>query len=182
MATINSVGAVTVVLLLVACTCVARSSVIKVSQLECPQCTNISNALQGITSDTTLFLLSGADHVLDQFTIVRNLRNVTLIGNDSSVTVTCSEDIGLAFVNITNLTIEQITIQQCELSKENLWNAIYVTAEIVDMFFQVPFPLQVGVLLGDITHANLGNVKVCNTTGIGLLGINLVGTGSYTEV
>jgi len=185
MATINSVAAVTlctVVLLLVACTCVARSSVIKVSQLECPQCTNISNALQVITSDTTLFLLSGADHILDQFTIVRNLRNVTLVGNDSSVTVTCSEDIGLAFVNITNLTIEHITIQQCGLSKENLLNAINVTGEIVDMFFQVPFPLQVGVLLGDITHAYLSHINICNTTGIGLLCINVVGIGSFTEV
>jgi len=123
MATINWVGAVTlctVVLLLVACTCVARSSVIKVSQLECPQCTNINNALQEITSDTTLFLLSVADHILDQFTIVRNMRNVTLIGNDLYVTVTCSEDSGLAFINITNLTIEHVAIQQCELSKDNL--------------------------------------------------------------
>ena len=180
MMTLNSAGAVTLVLLSVAC--VARSSVIKVSQLECSQCTNISSALQGITSDSTLSLLSGADHILDRFTMVRNLRNVTLIGNDSSVTVTCSEDIGLAFVNVTNLTVEHVTIQQCGLSKENLQNSINVTAEIVDIFFHVPFHLQVGLLLVDITYANLNHVNVRNTAGIGLLGINIVGNGSFTEV
>ena len=154
------------------------------SNVRFQNCTRLTEALQEIESDTTLILISGDEHVLEQHVLVHDLWNITLVSGSkqSDVTITCSEGVGLAFINITNLTLQQLTIQGCGLSGGSLHNATVAVNDIVDMFFQVPTSLHIAVLLGSISDAHLINVTVRDMVGLGLLGINLVGSSSMEGV
>ena len=154
------------------------------SNVRIQNCTGLTEALQEIQSDTTLILIPGDEHVLEQYVLVRDLRNIKLVGKQSDVhvTITCSEGVGLAFINITNLTLQQLTIQGCGLSGGSLKDTTVAVNDIVDMFFQVPTSLHIAVLLGSISDAHLINVTVRDMVGLGLLGINLVGSSSMEGV
>ena len=167
----------------------SSSREIKVLPTDCSNvrfqnCTGLTEALQEIQSDTTLILIPGDEHVLEQYVLVHDLWNITLVSGSkqSHVTITCSEGVGLAFINITNLTLQQLTIQGCGLSGGSLQNATVAVNDIVDMFFQVPTSLHIAVLLGSISNAHLIDVTVRDMVGLGLLGINLVGSSSMEGV
>ena len=147
-------------------------------------CTSLTEALQGIQSDTTLLLFPGDEHVLEQYVLVRDVSNVALVSgiDQSNVIITCNEGVGLAFVNVTNLTLQGLTIQGCSLSGKSLENATAVVNETVDMFLQVPTSLRVAVLLGSVSDAHLNDVTIRDVKGLGLLGINLVGSSSLIDV
>ena len=178
-----------VVLFLVFCAVANSGGEIKVLPTDCSKvrfqnCTRLTEALQEIQSDTTLLLLPGDEHVLEKFVLVRDVRNVALVSgiSQSNVTITCSEGVGLAFVNITNLTLQELTIRGCGLSGESLENATTVVNETVDMFLQVPTSLHVAVLLGSVSDANLVDITIRDVKGLGLLGVNLVGASSLADV
>ena len=146
-------------------------------------CTGINEALQVASSDTTLYLIVPGRYVLENFTVVRDLANISLIGiQQSNITITCSEGVGLAFVNITNLTIQHVTIEHCGMTGNNSERAVSAMNEIVTAFYQVPPSLHVAVFLAHIVNANLHQVTVKDTEGIGLLGTNIVGTVVFDGV
>ena len=144
-----------------------------------PSCVRITDALKQLSSNTTLHLLPG-EHMLEEFALVQRVSNIALIGetHESNISIICREGLGLAFVGVRNLTIQYITVQRCGLSGGNLEKVMDAVEKRIDAFFKVPHSLDIAFLLADITDACIKHITVQNTTGIGLLGINLVGTSS----
>ena len=149
------------------------------SHNEISNCTRITDAMKQLSSNTTLYLLPGREHVLEEFTLVEGVKNIALIGTQQlGISLTCSKGVGLAFVSVINLTIQHIRVSRCGLSGHNLEKAMCAVNETVAGFVEVPLSLGIALLLADITNACIKDITVCNTTGIGLLGINLMGSSA----
>ena len=138
---------------------------------------SLDQALQSLTSDSVISLAGGV-HCLTNFTVVSGISNVSIIGpqqeNETAI-ITCSDEIGLVFVNILGLRFEHLQILDCGLTSDNLERAVNLTRELVQLNFNVPQKTQVAVYLADVKNLSMTHVTITNTTGLGLVGINVVG-------
>jgi len=128
-------------------------------------------------SYATVFLHDGT-HVIDspQEVMLYDLVDLSFVGeNNNSVFVTCSEDYGLAFVNVTNLHIANITFTGCGLSGSYLSRVVNNISNLVELDFSIPDVIKVGLLIGACNNLKLENIVVANTSGIGLIGVNILG-------
>ena len=148
------------------------------------ECTTITDAFNHLNeSNTTLYLSSGAPHILHNFSLVLGLSNIAIVGtNQEEATIVCSEGVGLAFVNIINLTIEDVTVDGCGLKGASLGDTIRAVNDSISSFFDVPLSLGVAVMIGDVANARLQKLSIRNTIGIGLLGINVIGSSHIEQV
>ena len=138
---------------------------------------NIDDAISNlVNNETTLSLIKGC-HILKAFRVINGLHDITIVGEeDGNVILTCNEGIGLAFLGISGLAIENITIQNCGMvGSGNLQTPIQEINSTIFLFHQVASNSQVGVFMGDIENLMLRNVVIANTSGIGLLAINIIG-------
>lgn len=137
--------------------------------------------LQNITSDTVVYLEPG-EHCIMQFTsAMQGVSNISIVGQQGGVSIVCKDDVGLAFINVSNLYIDNLTIERCGLSGQNLNASVALVHEFVNTFFEVPLGTKVGVLLGHVENVVMEHVIVSDTTGIGLLGINVIGDSVFTD-
>ena len=128
-------------------------------------------------SKTTVLLHNGT-HVINssQGMVMCDLVNVSFIGeNNNSVIITCSKDYGLAFLNATNLYIANITFTGCGLSGSYLSRVVNNMRDLAELDFRIPDVLQVGLFIGVCKNLVLENIVVANTSGIGLIGVNILG-------
>ena len=140
----------------------------------------VGDALESFASNSILRFDPGV-HVLQIPSINRGLENVSLIGDGQLNTIiSCEEGVGLAFVDITGLTIEHITLQRCGMNGENLSNVLNKLSKNIS--HKVPHSLNVSLLLGNCRDTILRRVTVMNTIGVGLLGINVIGRSSFTHL
>ena len=136
-------------------------------------CTTLTDALVALDSDTTLELESGV-HNVSNFTLITGLHNVSFIGEDDA-TIACAEGVGLAFVNVSDLFFERVAIDGCGLTGRNLDKTVTSLIQFVRIFIQIPSDVTVGVFIGHCSNLRMENVTVANTSGIGLVGINVLG-------
>ena len=143
---------------------------------------NITQALANASSNTT-FLLQNGCHVIDNFSPLQDLTDVRLIGS-SETTVKCESDMGLAFVNITRIQLVNITISDCGLSGSGpyLRNVFEITSQSLDLFHNFTLGTKVGVFIADCSDLVMTGVTIRNTSGIGLVAINLMGTTEIHKV
>ena len=138
-------------------------------------CITLDQALQNLTSHSVIVLEDGV-HSLDTFTLVSGVENVSLVGhNTSSTVIRCEEAIGLAFLNVSRLTFEDLHILDCGLTDENLEYVVNLTREIVQLNFNVPYAARIALYLANVSDLALVNVSVTNTSGLGIAGINIIG-------
>ena len=135
---------------------------------------SLNDALGSVGHNTVLNLQPG-QHRLVSFILVGNRENVTLAGNGSteSVTITCIENMGLAFLSMSNLTFRNLTIQNCGLAGSGL-DVTFM--RIQNNFFFVPFSTQVALLIALSVNVELTSVNIKNSDGIGLLVMDTLGT------
>ena len=138
---------------------------------------SLDQALQSLTSDSVISLAGGV-HCLANFTVVSGVSNISLIGpqqeNETAI-ITCSDEIGLVFVDILGLRFENLQIHDCGLTSGNLERAVNLTQELVQLNFNVPQKTQVALYLASVANLHMTHVTITNTTGLGLVGINVVG-------
>ena len=138
-------------------------------------CVSIDEAIEALASDSEIFLEQGI-HVVTRPHNVRHLRNVSLTGaSGSGVLVTCGDDIGLSFVNISGLTFTNLAIQGCGLSGEALQNTTDALSEILKIWFVMEPEIRVSLFLGHCEDLVMTNVTVNGTRGLGMLAINMIG-------
>ena len=135
----------------------------------------LNEALQNMTPNTAIFLENGV-HCLHTFTTARDGMNVSIVGEDSNNTVIkCKGDIGLAFLNMSNLEFKNLQIINCGMTGENLEYVINVTQESVQLSFYVPYETRVALFIANTVDLHMSNVLIANNSGLGLVGINLIG-------
>ena len=150
----------------------------------CSLANSLDEALGSLSSDSTVSLSPGL-HMIQTFNLIRDLTNIRISGNSttSSVTIECTAGVGLAFFNISGLVIENLNINRCELSGgEAISELRDVLLGVVDGFFLIPNDTKLAVFLGVCTNVTMNRVMIANTTGLGLMGINVMGEFSLSEV
>ena len=86
-------------------------------------------------------------------------------------------------MDVVGLTIEHITVQQCGMSGQSLSNVLNITISQTTSFsHKVPHSLNVSLFLGNCRDITLQHVTVRNTTGVGLLGNNVLGRSNFTDL
>lgn len=137
----------------------------------------LNNVLWTLSSDSILYLEEG-EHCIRNFTLVRHLKNVTITGNgESSTLVKCTQGNGLAFFNVSDLTIEGISILHCGLDRDSIENFTNHVKHTIDYFFRISGSPDnhIALACANCTNFKLWAVVIANTSGLGFLGINLVG-------
>ena len=147
--------------------------------------TMLDMALQSLR-DNSVIDLRDECNTLTQYILIRNLSNITLsAGNDSDTIITCVQGIGLTFFNISNLTIENVVIENCNLnstSDGHLPQALAVINDTINPFYRASKGLQVSVLMADIKNLTMNQVVIRDNRGIGLLAINVMNESSISNV
>ncbi len=147
----------------------------------------LDEALAAITSHTTLHLLPGC-HCIQRFNFVQHVTDVTLLGEGpttgvnvtTDVNVTCAQGLGLAFYDLTNLSLKNITVDGCGLSGSNLSTFRHTVERGIDLFVHIHPNYTIAVLCGNCTNLKVEGIMVTNTIGLGFLGINIMGTSVVT--
>ena len=145
--------------------------------------TDLTSALTNVGSDTTIRLEPG-NYTVDRFILVQNVTKVTLEGNDSErgVSILCSDGAGMAFINVSYLTIRNITIDGCGFTGGDIENTADILKNIVNIFYVIPQVVRIGLLLGHCENLTMEHVIVKNTRGFGLVGINVIGVSQLRNV
>ena len=146
---------------------------------------NIDTALMNTRSNTTLLLENGC-YLVNNFALLQNLSNISLIGSGSETTIVkCQSDggVGLAFVNISGLRLSDVTISNCSLSSTgvNLQKAFSLLQQSLNVP-RVLLPTIVGIFIGDTNDLQARNLIVRDTPGTGMVAINLMGMSDMSNV
>lgn len=159
-------------------------SVTPVCSNQSSTCIELSDALSNLTSGTTLELESG-QHTVENVSMVHSMTNITLVGEGfENVTVICQDGFGITFINMTNLVISGLTITGCGLTASFLENAVDFLSNFIEsnLTFIIPPSIKIGMFLGHCRNLNVSDTLITNTTGIGLLGINILGNSMFSHV
>lgn len=101
------------------------------------------------------------------FFIVRNARDLTLSGNGSTIACT-TRPVGFSFINVSNLQIHGLHLDGCgEVMPDILLSQLHL-ARSENAFF-MSSGTRVALLLGNVNHLALHNIRVHNSCGYGLL-------------
>ena len=153
-------------------------------------CYTLDEALAQLEPNDFLHLLPG-NHMLTTFQIINRTRNsskisnVFIVGdltNRSSVVISCSEGVGLVFLNVVNLRISGITIQNCGLSIENFREALEIARQKVDIIFAPLDDFSTAFFVCNCWNFFIENVSIQHNIGFGLVGVNLVGDTNFRGI
>ena len=161
------------------------SNVISVSS-ECALTnqTCLDDALDQLSNGITLELQPG-HHVLarSHHQDTYGLSDVSIVGSGPQDTlVTCEDQVGLVFIGVENITLVNFTLVGCGLSGVNLNRSVALLVEVVDLWFLVPDLVRVALFIADSSTVVLESVTITNTSGLGLLGINILGNSELIGV
>lgn len=152
-----------------------------------PSCMALDEALGILESDDQLFLSPGL-YTLNNFSteVVREVTNISIIGeptNPESVIISCSEDVGLFFFNVSDLTISGLTVEHCGIRGVDRINKIInMTREIVNLVYS-PLPdFSAAMFLVHCPDLELSNVIIRDNRGFGFVGVNLIGSTNFHRV
>ena len=136
-------------------------------------CMNVSEALTSLTSNTSLIFEPGL-HLLTEPVTVASIDNIILFSSSNlSTTVRCSSSAGIVFHNITSLYIEGLTFSQCRVDPLQLE---YISDELGPRLeLNITGGIGIGLIMSNTIDTTLNGVTVRDTSGLGLLGINMMG-------
>ena len=146
-------------------------------------------------SNTRLVFLSG-DHIINttlsgQFFLFRDKENITFEGRgqlvhgaygplESPTRVVCESPVGMAFVNISSLVISRLTIVGCGV---NLTESL-ISLAFVDQTYaahSTTTAQKAALFLVNILDLRIDIVSIQNSSGYGLLGVNVLGDSLITN-
>ena len=137
----------------------------------------LESGLLSLVPAMTLRLQEGT-HRLEETVLVRDVSEVTIQGEGRAdrVFIRCRQGVGLAFFNASRLTIRDVTVSGCGLRRAS-WDPIFpVLNATLELTFDIPRELRVGVLVAACTDFTLEDSVVENTRGIGLLAVTPLGS------
>jgi hypothetical protein len=146
-------------------------------------CVELDEALVSTVSGITLYLRPGT-HVIHNSTILRNMSNISIIGQaapgdcnatKNEVIITCDEGQGLLFSQISRLLLKDVTISECGAQGEALNETINIVYDHIQFVVRISPYIRIAIFMGLCEDVVMENVTVTNTTGIGLVGVNIFG-------
>ena len=152
------------------------------SSFDLPTLNDILFNLTMEDDNLTLQLHSGV-HCIRNFTLVRDIEDLRIIGNEST-TITCAPGVGLAFYNMTGLFLSNLEIDGCGMDFDHINEFIDAVKNDTDFFFEIynvsgPY-IALGV--GNSRDFIMENCIVSSNHSLGFIGINLIGRSLLKEV
>ena len=136
-------------------------------------CMDVNEALLSISSNTSLIFEPGLHTLTDPITI-DSIDNIKLYSSSYlPTTIRCSSSVGILLYNITSLYIEGLTFTQCRadpLQLEYLSDEMGPKLEI-----NITGGIGIGLIISNTIDTILNRVTVRDTSGLGMLGINMMG-------
>ena len=166
------------------------------SNTPCPMrpCYTLSQVMENpsnyFTSNTTVVFPPGYHEVSTEGQLViQNVNNISLVGdNDNSTMIMCVGQFGLAFTNITNLTVSKLYFSMCGAPMSNtsqlaanLNEMIYVLDATSSFRIASSFPSMFSIYLLHITTFTANKLNISHSKGMGLLGVNIFGVSSIQQ-
>ena len=143
---------------------------------------NLTAALSTVSSHTTILLETG-NYSIDQFILVQNVTNITVkVAELEGVSIQCAGNTGLAFVNVSRLSILNIVINGCGFTGADIQNTVILLESIVNTFYVIPEVVKIAMLFGHCEDLTLENVTIMNTRGFGLVGVNVIGSSQLNSI
>ena len=140
---------------------------------------SLNHALMNLTNNTVLELEPGEHCIWNNTGMpIQNLVNVTIRGYGANETsINCTHGNGIAFFDVDDLTIEGVTVSQCGLNNSTIDKFTDDVTHTIDFFFRISESPDNHIAVACAKCANfiLRNSVIANTSGLGFLGINLVG-------
>ena len=157
-------------------------SILPNSNTPCPMrpCYTLSQVMDNpshyFTSNTTVVFLPGYHEVSTEGQLViQNVNNISLVG-DSTI-MRCIARFGLAFINITNLTVSKLSFSMCGAP---MANASQLPANLSEMLY-VRTVHMFSIYLVSITNLTTTQFGIFHSRGMGLLGVNIFGVSSIQQ-
>ena len=186
-------------LLLLSCAATAEQFyVVPSSSTSCPKepCYTltdlIQNSSQYFASDTVIILLAGnhQTNISKNLTVfIKDVRNISMIGydhtnSDSKSVIQCTGSLGFVFINVTTLKIARLKLISC--------GALFPSAFTVEEKFVYPRDFRTKIPLTNnhkvtfyflqTINVTISEVTISNSTGAGLLGINMLGLSNISQI
>ncbi|XP_065920467.1 uncharacterized protein [Dysidea avara] len=139
----------------------------------------LDKELSNISSHSVIHLNQSVLHYVTKVRHIANLINVTFNG---PAEITCAEGVGLVFVNITGLTLNNITIRKCGVTGDELANINDIVQNIIITSYQFRARIRVGLFVIGSTNLTLQNVTITETQGIGMVCVNVLGLVTLSDV
>ena len=148
-------------------------------------CQTLDMVLEGLQSNTTLFLSPGNYTVRNNYSVM-NKSDVSIIGNPEdpgSVIIECDDSFGLVFISIQRLHITGLTVRDCGFKgKDRVRELFAYVRTFIVLFFEPLSDFSTGIFMVDCQDLVLENVTIRENEGFGLVGINIVGDTIFSRV
>ena len=163
-------------------------------------CLLITDALRSARDGDALLLASGT-HTLTEVVLLEGRRRLSIVGEQlppeleeeeeeerlekkRPVVIECSDGVGLVAVNCSDISLGNLVVSGCGLKGDGLQSALLELkrSRVGELVYAVPSSLSIAVFLGDCEDLCMENVTVASTVGLGLLGINILGTSVLKNV
>ena len=159
----------------------------------CPPTTQLCHTLAHYLNNSSTFFAAGAVFTLlpgihslperadKRAFVIRDTRELTFRGQSGRrVVIRCSGSVGLVFKNISGVSLEGIAVESCgvELARSLLSKSDKVDTTLLGH----GTPLRAGVILSFISNLTLSELSVCNSTGYGMIAVNLLGNTIISSV
>ena len=174
-------------------TSASEFSILPNSNTPCPMrpCYTLSQVMDNpsnyFTSNTTVVFPPGHHEVSTEGQLViQNVNNISLVGdNNDSTKIKCVGDFGLAFINITNLTVSKLQFSMCGAPKANTSQlGISLFKKILHSFTypnKPPPSATLSIYLLHITNLIITDLSISHSRGIGLLVGNIFGVSTIQQ-
>ena len=142
----------------------------------------------GSLNNERLVLTEPGSYLLSGFFLINEVSNFTISGSSSNrneYVISCintEQPAGLAFVNVDVLELTNIAISNCGISGKGLENTVSIIKNDLELFFRIPSQLQYGLIIAESYDVIINNTLFTNTTGLGVLGINIGGTSRFVNL
>ena len=141
---------------------------------------NVDDCLENLSSNSTVYLNQSKLHNVTKFHLVADLTNVTIKG---PANITCAEGVGLVFANVTDFTLDSVTVQRCGLTGDDLIEVNnIIQTKVANTTYQFRSGVKVGTFVIGSVNVTFQNVIIKETQGIGVACINVLGTVTFSNV
>ena len=169
-------------------TSASEFSILLNSNIPCPMrpCYTLSQVMDNpsnyFTSNTTAVFPPGYHEVSTEGQLViKDINNISLVGDSKDSTmIKCVGEFGLAFINITNLTVLKLQFSMCGAP---LLNPSQTPTNISKIFYAriSLFSFIFSIYLVEIMNLTATNLGISHSRGMGLLGVNIFGVSSIQQ-
>ncbi len=145
---------------------------------------SLNRILVNLTGESNISLqLEPGEHCIREFSVVRDIADLRIVGNGAAY-IKCTLGMGLAFYNMSGLTLSGFEMDNCGMNLEHFMMFSAQAKMDIDFFFQFSNQSNqyIAIVVGNTYNFRLVSCQISNTRGLAFMGINLMGEPLLSKV